>query len=191
MTNTIYIRSLSLKIGKLWFLDGTESAELRNMYVEFIDSIVERTLDDICKESDFDNSDEQLRRCTYLITLFSYSYDDRLVFGICRYDYSFLCILIRAISGLIYKLIKENAVRPDNFCRLIYLLDRMISNWLDIFETIKDTQQYKRNFLDKLKNQLCLLVDQCKVRYRLVSLTLSTIVVNLIKLINLIENAHL
>lgn len=128
-----------------------------------------------------------MKRCVFLISLFSYFYDDLTIYGICEYDYLFVSKLTKMIQELISKkLIRNNEIRPENLYRLIYLLDKIVSNWLDIInESIKD--QYKKDFLYNLRNSLILRATFCKNEYKLISLSFATIVSNIRQIEAIIE----
>lgn len=174
-----------IRTGKLWFLDGEESEVLSDSYENYLDNLFSSILIDLYKESDLERTDLQTKRCAFLISLFSDFHDDYEILGVCKYDYHFLIFLIKLIAELIEQLIDKKRIRPENFLRFIYVLDKIVSNWLGIANVI-DKSQFNRKFLSTTKQQLAILVGACKEKYKLISISLSTILSNLDRLEKLI-----
>ena len=157
------------------------------MYTSFLTELISNLLGDLCRENDLANKDEQMKRCIFLIALFSDYYDNYRIDGICKYDYLFLISLIELINELTNRLIIENEIKSENYYRLIYLMDKITSNWLDLVNNI-DKRQFNRQFLFTLRNQLTLIASSCKNNFKLISLLVSTVTANIRQIENAIES---
>lgn len=149
------------------------------MYVEFLGELIEDNLKAIHDENDLEQADDQMKRCLFLMAIFSDFYDDPIRYGICKYDKLFLAKLMNQLMKQTQQMTSQNDVqRPENYYRLVYLLDKMIGNWLQMFDQ-STAQQYDKDLLFEIRNHLILLSEACKDHYKLVSLTLCTIVGNI------------
>ena len=116
-----------------------------------------------------------------LTSLFSDYYDDYKIFGISKYDYIYLIILIESIENIGNRMINSIYFNAENYNRFIYLIDKVISNWLSNFDYI-DKNQFKLNFLSKLKSHLAFLAYKFRHNFKLITISLCTIISNIHKL---------
>lgn len=152
------------------------------MYVDCLGELIEDILDAIQNENDLENTDDQMKRCLFLLAIFSDFNDDPLQHGICPYDKLFVSKVMHRLMRQTQQMGKQNDVeRAENYYRLVYLMDKMIRNWLDAFKETS-AQQYDMELLFEVRNHLILLSEACKDQYKLVSLALSTIVGNIVQI---------
>lgn len=171
--------------GKLWFLKGTESKKLTETYTEFLRELIEEFLNAILTENELEKAQDQEGRCVFLLALFSHFYDDSTIYGICKYDKLFLTKLMARLMEQTQRMVCQNEVEPENYYRLIYLMDKMMVNWKDAY-TEATARQYDMDLLSDIRNTLVLLSESCKNHYKLVSLAMCTIVGNIAQ----IETIH-
>ena len=149
------------------------------MFTEYLGDLIEDSLNDILNEpDDLGQTHDQMRRCVFLISLFSHFYDDPKIYGICKYDKLFLCRLMSRLEGQTNQMVSQGNVEPANYYRLIYLLDKMMSNWLDNLSD-QNSKEYDRELLFEVRNHLIMLSETCKNHFKLITLALCTIVANI------------